>query len=67
MAFLGMLPVAFHVGDVVENVHCAGKQAEDDHTADSNSQGVDVRELPVKNDGSQDKDILGPLLGPHGF
>ena len=67
VAFLGVLAVAFYVGDVVEDVHRAGEQAEDDHAPNGDGQGIDVRELPVKNNGSQDKDILGPLLGPHGF
>ena len=67
-----MLPVGFHIGNVVDDVDRAGNQAQQ-HKADESlaerrlEERAGHKQFGVEHDGGEDEDVLGqPLFGPHG-
>jgi hypothetical protein len=57
----GVQPVLFAIGDIVHQVHRAGRQAQQDEARDRPQQGFGLEELPVEYQGGEEENILRPL------
>jgi hypothetical protein len=62
-----MLPVSFHIGDVIDDVNSGRDQTEDEQAFQGFEQGRQVSELAVENERRQDEGILWPLAWAHCF
>ena len=60
----GMEPVLFQVPDVVEDVMGARDEAEGDEGRRGPQDERRLEEVPGKDDGGEDEEVLDPLLGP---
>ena len=67
MLLLGMLAVSFDITEVVDDVDGAGQQGEEAKACNGMQHGRDIEQLAVKDDGREDEEALGPLLGAHGL
>jgi hypothetical protein len=59
-----MLPILFNVGQVIDDIDCAGDHAEEDKGKGGPEQQGPDSQLLVKDEGQEHKAILDPLPGP---
>ena len=57
-----MVLIGLSVMDVIEAVDAAGRHAERDKCQDTRDQIARIKEVAVKEQGQEDKEVLDPLL-----
>ena len=66
VALQGMAAILLAVADVVEQVHCARRQAEAREGDQRPREAAGVEDSLGKDQRGQHEDVLGPLVWPHG-
>ena len=62
-----VIAIRFDIGDVVDDVNDAGKQAEQDEACQNVEDGREIGQLSIEDQGDEQEDVFGPLFGTHGF
>jgi len=62
-ALLGMCAVGFDVGDVINDVDCAGGKAERGESFQGLDERPEMEELLGKDQRGEDKEVLDPVFG----
>jgi len=67
MFLFGMLAIRLHIGDIVEQIDRAGDQAKQKETFKRFYKCRGMKQLFVEDQREEDKAVLCPLAGAHGF
>ncbi len=67
MFLFGVLAVGVYIGDIVEQIHRAGCETEEQEAFECSGERFDLKQLFVEDQGKKDKAVLCPLTQAHGF
>jgi hypothetical protein len=61
--------VSLDIQQVIDNINCAGNQAEKNEPSQSSQCGLEIiqAQFVVEDEGGEEKNVFRPLAGAHGF